>query len=85
MEVAFILVAYCYCNLLNGEACIFQEECRLGQALFLQMLGIGFARAIFYFVAKPIEIVMKEACRVGETTVLIILVNVAEEDRKSVV
>ena len=51
----------------------------MGETLFLEMLGIGLTCAIFDFVAEPIEVVMEEIRRVGETTILIILVDIAKD------
>ena len=51
----------------------------MGEALFLEMLGVGLACAVSDFVAEPIEVVMEKLCGVGKAAVLIILVDVAED------
>ena len=60
VEVAFVFVANGYSYFLDGEGCIFEEECCLREAFFLQMIGIGFACAILNLVAEPEEIVMQK-------------------------
>lgn len=58
MKIAFVFIADSEGNFFHGKPCIFKEKRRLGKSLFLQMLGVGLARSVFYLVTEPIEIVM---------------------------
>ena len=78
VEITFIFISDRYGNFFNCEGSVSKQECRLRKTFFLQVLGVGFARAVLNLVAEPIEIVVQKLCRIGKTTVLVIFLNIAE-------
>ena len=83
MEVAFVFVSDGDGYFLNRESSIFEQKCRLGKALFLQMLGVGLACSVLYLVAEPEEIVMQYLCCIGEAAIAVILLNITENIHNS--
>ena len=78
MKVAFVFVADGNGDFFYRKGRAFEQKCRLREAFFLQVFGVGFAGTVLNFVAEPIKIIMQNSCRLGEGTVVVILFDVAE-------
>ena len=59
VEIAHVLIPHRLCDIIDTAVGVFQEECRLGQTLFLYKLGIGFPGFAFDFSGEPVKVIME--------------------------